>query len=182
MSVVVNESGRNHSAFGIDSPSRGLVELADSDDSALGHRHIGMEHWMPLFHDTLETLFDYLPDTPVSLDPLNTEARAARLAAQQAGETIREAVRKMDANRFEEALRDLEEAAAKLRAQGRPELVKDGLDAIVRAISNYHEGWRSRRGRKTARYDARSLRIRSSREYWSGDESQRPSFKEPRPE
>ena len=104
------------------------------------------------------------------------------VSAQQAGETIREAVRKMDANRFEEALRDLKEAAAKLRAQGRPELVKDGLDAIMRAISNYHEGWRSRRGRKTARYDARSLRIRSSREYWSGDESQRPSFKEPRPE
>ena len=46
-----------------------------------GRRHIGMEHWMPLFHDTMETLFDYLPNTPVSLDPLLTEAREARFAA-----------------------------------------------------------------------------------------------------
>jgi len=88
----------------------------------------------------------------------------------------------MDQNRFEEALIDLQNEAAKLRAHGRPELVKDGLDAIERAIRNHREGWRSRRGRKTARYDSRSLRRRSSREYWSGDESQRPSFKEPRPE
>ena len=46
-----------------------------------GRRHIGMEHWLPLFHDTMETLFDYLPDMPISLDPLITEAREARLAA-----------------------------------------------------------------------------------------------------
>ena len=27
-----------------------------------GRQHQGMEHWLPLFHDRLETLFDYLPD------------------------------------------------------------------------------------------------------------------------
>ena len=27
-----------------------------------GVRHPGMEHWLPLFHDAMATLFDYLPD------------------------------------------------------------------------------------------------------------------------
>ena len=45
-----------------------------------GRQHIGMEHWLPLFHDGLETLLDYLPATPVSLDPLLDDARDARLA------------------------------------------------------------------------------------------------------
>ena len=27
-----------------------------------GQRHVGMEHWLPLFHDQLETLLDYCPD------------------------------------------------------------------------------------------------------------------------
>ena len=26
-----------------------------------GRRYPGMEHWLPLFHDRLDTLFDYLP-------------------------------------------------------------------------------------------------------------------------
>ena len=26
-----------------------------------GRRHPGMEHWLPLFHDRLDTLFDYCP-------------------------------------------------------------------------------------------------------------------------
>ena len=44
-----------------------------------GHRHPGMEHWLPLFHDGLETLFDYLPDALVVLDQQGEEARKARL-------------------------------------------------------------------------------------------------------
>ena len=35
-----------------------------------GQRYPGMEHWLPLFHDHLETLFDYVPDAPVSFDHL----------------------------------------------------------------------------------------------------------------
>jgi len=43
-----------------------------------GRRHQGMEHWLPLFHERLETLFDYLGDTPVMLDALIEEARTER--------------------------------------------------------------------------------------------------------
>jgi transcription-repair coupling factor (superfamily II helicase) len=44
-----------------------------------GHQHQGMEHWLPLFHDRLATLFDYLPDAVVTLDPLSDDARETRL-------------------------------------------------------------------------------------------------------
>ncbi len=44
-----------------------------------GHQHQGMEHWLPLFHDHLTTLFDYLPGAVVTLDPLSDDARATRL-------------------------------------------------------------------------------------------------------
>ena len=44
-----------------------------------GQQHQGMEHWLPLFHDTLDTLFDYLPGAVVTLDPLSDDARESRL-------------------------------------------------------------------------------------------------------
>jgi transcription-repair coupling factor (superfamily II helicase) len=44
-----------------------------------GRRYQGMEHWMPFFHDRLETLFDYLSDPVVTLDHTADEAAAARL-------------------------------------------------------------------------------------------------------
>jgi transcription-repair coupling factor (superfamily II helicase) len=44
-----------------------------------GRQHQGMEHWLPLFHDRLDTLFDYLPGALVSLDPLVDDARTRRL-------------------------------------------------------------------------------------------------------
>jgi transcription-repair coupling factor (superfamily II helicase) len=37
-----------------------------------------MEHWLPFFHDRLETLLDYLPASPISLDHLAVEAFANR--------------------------------------------------------------------------------------------------------
>jgi transcription-repair coupling factor (superfamily II helicase) len=43
-----------------------------------GRKHQGMEHWLPFFHDRLETLFDYLPDASVMLDDQVTPARLAR--------------------------------------------------------------------------------------------------------
>jgi len=43
-----------------------------------GHQHQGMEHWLPLFHDELATLFDYLPNAVVTLDPLADDARQSR--------------------------------------------------------------------------------------------------------
>ncbi|HER27134.1 MAG TPA: transcription-repair coupling factor, partial [Rhodospirillales bacterium] len=44
-----------------------------------GQRYIGMEHWLPLFYKKLETLFDYLPKTPVVLDYQWQQAMDARL-------------------------------------------------------------------------------------------------------
>nr|WP_219845809.1 transcription-repair coupling factor [Emcibacter nanhaiensis] len=48
-----------------------------------GRKHQGMEHWLPLFHEKLETLFDYLPDCPMTLDHLGVEAVDDRLKAVQ---------------------------------------------------------------------------------------------------
>jgi transcription-repair coupling factor (superfamily II helicase) len=39
-----------------------------------GQRYPGQEHWLPLFHDHLETLFDCLPGVGVSFDHLAEEA------------------------------------------------------------------------------------------------------------
>lgn len=34
-----------------------------------GRPWLGMEHWLPLFYDGMDTLFAYVPDGPVTLDP-----------------------------------------------------------------------------------------------------------------
>lgn len=44
-----------------------------------GRRYQGAEHWLPLFHDRMETLFDYLPDALVSLDHQASEAATQRI-------------------------------------------------------------------------------------------------------
>ena len=46
-----------------------------------GRKHQGMEHWLPFFHERLETLFDYLPGASVVLDDQVTAARLARWEA-----------------------------------------------------------------------------------------------------
>ena len=43
-----------------------------------GHRYPGQEHWLPLFHDHLATLFDYLPGVPVSFDHRSDESAKSR--------------------------------------------------------------------------------------------------------
>ena len=43
-----------------------------------GQRYPGQEHWLPLFHEQLETLFDYLPGVTVSFDHLAEDAVARR--------------------------------------------------------------------------------------------------------
>ncbi|MCT7375419.1 transcription-repair coupling factor [Chelativorans salis] len=81
---------------------------APSRDDALyaavseGRRFAGMEHWLPLFHNRLETLFDYLPDAPIVFDHLAKEALGERHALildhydarlrQASGEGLGEAV------------------------------------------------------------------------------------------
>jgi transcription-repair coupling factor (superfamily II helicase) len=44
-----------------------------------GRRHPGMEHWVPLFHSSMETLLDYLPGASISLDNQADEVLASRL-------------------------------------------------------------------------------------------------------
>ena len=56
---------------------------AGSDDPlyeavSAGRKHAGMEHWLPFFHEKLETLFDYLPGVAVMLDDQITPARLSR--------------------------------------------------------------------------------------------------------
>ena len=46
-----------------------------------GRKHQGAEHWLPLFHDRLESVFDYVPGAVVFLDHQAEDARQARLAA-----------------------------------------------------------------------------------------------------
>ena len=44
-----------------------------------GARRQGVEHWLPLFYDRLDTLFDYLPDAaPIFLDSQTEKARGER--------------------------------------------------------------------------------------------------------
>ena len=59
--------------FGAASPDDLLYEAVSE-----GRRHPGMEHWLPLFHDKLDTLFDYLPGTPLALESLADDAAHER--------------------------------------------------------------------------------------------------------
>jgi transcription-repair coupling factor (superfamily II helicase) len=61
--------------FGAAAPDDALYEAVTE-----GRKHAGMEHWLPLFHRRLETLFDYLPATPLAIEPLAEEAAHERLA------------------------------------------------------------------------------------------------------
>ncbi|MGA0593839.1 transcription-repair coupling factor [Enterovirga sp. CN4-39] len=45
-----------------------------------GRRYPGMEHWLPLFHERMDTLLDYVPDVPVIFDALVEDAAGERLA------------------------------------------------------------------------------------------------------
>ena len=76
-------------AYGADAESRfrsGYVAAfgaAKGDDPlyeaiSAGHRYPGMEHWIALFHEKLETLFDYLPNALLSFDPMSDETIADR--------------------------------------------------------------------------------------------------------
>ncbi|MBL8629537.1 MAG: transcription-repair coupling factor, partial [Rhodospirillaceae bacterium] len=64
----------------------GAVAVGDALYESIGEsrRFLGMEHWLPLFHDGLDTLLDYLPTASLSLDHDIEESVAARF------ETIRD--------------------------------------------------------------------------------------------
>ncbi len=62
-------------AFGAAHPDDVLYEAVSE-----GRRHAGMEHWLPLFHQRMETLFDYIEASPLAIEPLAEEAAHERLA------------------------------------------------------------------------------------------------------
>jgi transcription-repair coupling factor (superfamily II helicase) len=62
-------------AFGAADPEDMLYEAVSE-----GRRHPGMEHWLPLFHDKLDTLFDYVSGAPVILENLVEDAARERLS------------------------------------------------------------------------------------------------------
>jgi transcription-repair coupling factor (superfamily II helicase) len=59
--------------FGAAAPDDLLYEAVSE-----GRRYPGMEHWLPLFHNSLETLFDYLPGAPLALEHLAEDAAHER--------------------------------------------------------------------------------------------------------
>jgi len=61
------------SEFGAAEPDDLLYEAVSE-----GRRHPGVEHWLPLFHKTVETIFDYLPGTPLAVEPLAEDAAHER--------------------------------------------------------------------------------------------------------
>ena len=48
-----------------------------------GRKAVGMEHWLPLFHESMDTLFDFLPRSVVMLGHQVEEAKTARLELVQ---------------------------------------------------------------------------------------------------
>src|ERR1700730_13479862 len=61
-------------AFGAPTPDDLLYHAVSE-----GRRHGGMEHWLPLFHDRLDTLFDYVTGSSIILEPLAEDAARERL-------------------------------------------------------------------------------------------------------
>lgn len=63
-----------------------------------GRRYQGQEHWLPLFHPELETLFDYVPGAGVSFDHRAEEAIDQRF--QQIQEHFEARVESLEGQRF----------------------------------------------------------------------------------
>ncbi len=62
-------------SFGVAAPGDVLYEAVSE-----GRRYPGMEHWLPLFHDRMDTLFDYVTGSPIAMEPLAEEAAHERFA------------------------------------------------------------------------------------------------------
>ena len=60
--------------FGAPAPSDDLYAAVSE-----GRRAIGLEHWLPLLYDHLDTIFDYVGDAPFILDSRAEEAATQRL-------------------------------------------------------------------------------------------------------
>ena len=58
-------------------PSKGDDPLYEAVSE--GARYQGVEHWLPLFYERMDTLFDYVPDAVITMDHLAEDARKRRL-------------------------------------------------------------------------------------------------------
>jgi len=65
---------RYREIFGVTGKGDPLYEAVSE-----GMRHPGIEHWLPFFHESLETLFEYLPEDPIIIDDQAEAALDARL-------------------------------------------------------------------------------------------------------
>jgi transcription-repair coupling factor (superfamily II helicase) len=80
--------------------SFGAVTNADPLYEAVseGRRYNGMDHWLPLFFERLDTIFDYMPDMRVSMDQHAGQAAESRLAQvkdfYEARQTLAESFKK----------------------------------------------------------------------------------------
>ena len=90
-----------------------------------GRKHQGVEHWLPFFHERLETLFDYLPENTVTLSPTDLAEATAHFDA-------------MVADRFEQRGHDTERPILP------PRLLFMDTDAVNAALKQ-HAGlaWQS---------------------------------------
>ncbi len=68
--------GKYRDQFGTVAKDDALYEAVSE-----GRRHVGMEHWLPLYYESLETLFDYMPGAVVTFDHAAEEVRQHRLEA-----------------------------------------------------------------------------------------------------
>ncbi|WP_438274459.1 transcription-repair coupling factor [Nitrobacter sp.] len=60
-------------AFGAPGPDDLLYEAVSE-----GRRYPGMEHWLPLFHERMDTLFDYLDGATIAVEPQGEDAANER--------------------------------------------------------------------------------------------------------
>jgi transcription-repair coupling factor (superfamily II helicase) len=60
--------------FGAVGPADPLYEAISA-----GRSHVGMEHWLPLFYERLDTILDYVPGAPVTFDHQGDDVVATRL-------------------------------------------------------------------------------------------------------
>ncbi len=59
--------------FGAPGPDDALYQAVSE-----GRRYPGMEHWLPLFQERMDTLFDYLGDAPIAIEPQGEDAARER--------------------------------------------------------------------------------------------------------
>ena len=157
--------------FGV--PRRGdMIYEAVSE----GRRAIGLEHWLPLFYDKLDTVFDYVGDAPLVID-----ARAEDVASNRFGQiedyyAARKAARAQDpqANDYQPLKPDRlylgrEEFAAALKA--RPAARLQPFEAAPEALDVIECGGRTGRDFAPERanenvnvFEAASAHIRALRQ------------------